>query len=95
MSAPHIAGIAALIKSEAPNWSPMVIKSAMMTTAPQGQRRASRSSGAGADATPLNFGSGHVAPADGVRPGLVYDSGPTDWISYGCAHRPVPADRSE
>ena len=35
MSSPHIAGIAALIMGKNPTWSPMWVKSAMMTTAGQ------------------------------------------------------------
>ena len=33
MAAPHVAGLAAFMISERPNWSPMQVKSAMMTTA--------------------------------------------------------------
>ncbi len=38
----------------------------------------------GVDANPFDMGSGHIRPADAFDPGLVYDSGPEDWIKYGC-----------
>ncbi len=85
MSAPHIAGLGALLKQKFPNWSPMAIKSAMMTTA-----RQTDSSGAaikranGSPATPLNYGAGEVVPAKSYNPGLVYDSNVVDWYTYAC-----------
>ena len=84
MSSPHIAGIAALLKAKHPNWSPMAIKSAMMTTASTKDTAGNTIQWPFGDATPLNFGAGHVVPGSAFDPGLVYDSGPVDWIRYGC-----------
>jgi subtilisin family serine protease len=86
MSSPHIAGIAALLIGKHPGWSPMAIKSALMTTASQTDNVGKPIVGPDgvANATPLNFGSGHVTPAPAFDPGLVYDSSLTDWIRYGC-----------
>ena len=85
MSSPHIAGLAALIKSAHPKWSPMWIKSALMTNATPLDNTGQPIRRSGVNATPLNFGSGHVVPAPSFDPGLVYDSTPADWIRYGCA----------
>jgi subtilisin family serine protease len=84
MSAPHIAGIAALIKSKNPKWSPMWIKSAMMTTATTKDNKGLPIQWSQGDATPLNFGAGHVVPGSAFDPGLVYDSTPTEWLQYAC-----------
>ncbi len=86
MSSPHIAGIAALVIGKHPDWSPMAIKSALMTTASQTDNKGNPILGPDGvhDATPLNFGSGHVTPAAAFNPGLVYDSGLADWVRYGC-----------
>ena len=85
MSSPHTAGLAALLASENPNWSPMWIKSALMTSAKVLDNTGQPIQRGPVAATPLNFGSGHVVPGSAFDPGLVYDSGFDDWISYGCA----------
>ncbi len=85
MSAPHIAGLGALLKEKFPTWSPMAIKSAMMTTARQTTNAGNPILTAqGAQATPLNFGAGEVVPANAYSPGLVYDSNLLDWYTYAC-----------
>ena len=86
MSAPHVAGLAALLRDLHPSWSPMAIKSALMTT--------------GTDVLDTNpsplpppfteairifrQGAGHVAPNSAADPGLVYDHGFLDWLAFLC-----------
>jgi subtilisin family serine protease len=82
MSSPHVAGLAALIKQAHPTWSPAAIKSALMTsgytTLNDGQP------GLANGLLPWAQGAGHVAPNRATDPGLVYDSGITDWTRYQC-----------
>ncbi|HEY6597361.1 MAG TPA: S8 family serine peptidase [Asanoa sp.] len=86
MASPHIAGIAALIIAKHPAWSPMAVKSALMTTAQvldnRGKPIADQADGA--NATPLEMGAGEVAARPAFDPGLVYDSGLTQWLQYSC-----------
>jgi subtilisin family serine protease len=84
MAAPHIAGIAALLASKHPDWSPMWIKSAIMTTAVTTDNQGKPILAGTTAGTPLDFGAGQVNPAAAFHPGLVYDSTPTDWLKYSC-----------
>ncbi|HEX6149026.1 S8 family peptidase [Nocardioides sp.] len=84
MSTPHISGIAALIRQAHPNWSPMWVKSALMTTATDLDNEGGQIQRTGADASPLDYGNGHVRPGRSFSPGLVYDNDLTDWVQYGC-----------
>jgi hypothetical protein len=84
MAAPHIAGIAALLRSKNPTWTPMQIKSALMTTAGQLDNQGKPIQAGAANGTPLDFGAGHIRPANAFDPGLVYDSGPIEWFQYAC-----------
>jgi hypothetical protein len=79
MSSPHIAGIAALFKQARPTWSPMMIKSALMTSATDVLD--------GPSTNPLVIfrqGAGHVKPMAALDPGLVFDSNFVDWLGFLC-----------
>jgi len=85
MSCPHLSGIAALLKSSHPDWSPAAIKSAIMTSADT----LNLENKLIVDETlqPANLfatGSGHVNPSRADDPGLVYDIQPDDYIPYLC-----------
>ncbi|MHC2184902.1 subtilisin family serine protease [Rathayibacter agropyri] len=77
MSSPHVAGLAALILGAAPKTSPAVVKSAMMTSAYDSVDQ----SGAASEDV-FAQGAGHVDPAAFLDPGLVYESGTSDWIAF-------------
>ncbi len=85
MSAPHIAGLAALMQQDNPGWSPAAVKSAMMTTADPTDSEGEPIHYAGEPADPLHYGSGEVEPGAAYGPGLVYDAGQLDWLLYACS----------
>ncbi|KAI3414708.1 uncharacterized protein J3R85_016007, partial [Psidium guajava] len=85
MSCPHLSGIAALLKSVHPDWSPAAIKSAIMTTAYQmnlGSKPIIDETLLPADI--FAVGAGHVNPPQADDPGLIYDVKPDDYIPYLC-----------
>ena len=84
MATPHIAGVAALLMSKHPDWSPMEVKSAMMTTANPLDNQGNPIQGASGNANPFDMGSGQVNPGPAFDPGLVYNSGIIDWVQYSC-----------
>jgi subtilisin family serine protease len=79
MSSPHVAGLGALLKDLHPDWSPMMIKSALMTSGSDILD--------GPNTNPLVIfrqGAGHVRPNNAANPGLVYNSGFNDWLAFLC-----------
>jgi subtilisin family serine protease len=79
MSAPHVAGVAALLMQAHPNWTPMMIKSALMTSAYDILD--------GPNTHPLVIfrqGAGHIQPNKAFDPGLVYNAGWNDWLAFLC-----------
>lgn len=80
MSAPHVAGVAALLMQAHPDWSPAALKSALMTTA----RQSVSASDGDEAATPFDFGAGHVVPNDAIDPGLVYVVTDDEYDAFAC-----------
>ncbi|KAJ4975267.1 hypothetical protein NE237_000373 [Protea cynaroides] len=86
MSCPHISGIAGLLKTLHPDWSPSAIRSAIMTTA----TTRNNANGLILDsskqrATPFSYGAGHFQPNRAQDPGLVYDLTTDDYLYFLCA----------
>ncbi|RID68977.1 hypothetical protein BRARA_C01102 [Brassica rapa] len=79
MSCPHVAGVAAYVKTFHPEWSPSMIKSALMTTA--WSMNATQTDYA---STEFAYGSGHVDPIAASNPGLVYDITKADYMAFLC-----------
>lgn len=87
MSCPHLSGIAALVKSFHQDWSPAMIRSALMTTAYTTYKNGNTllDSYTEKPATPLDFGAGHVNAVAALNPGLVYDLTVDDYLGFLCA----------
>jgi subtilisin family serine protease len=84
MSSPHVAGVGALLTEAHPDWSPAMIKSALMTTASQDVMKEDGVT----PADPFDMGAGHLSPNPAVDPGLVYDAGFLEYLGFLCGARP-------
>ncbi|KAJ4877846.1 Subtilisin-like protease SBT1.7 [Raphanus sativus] len=87
MSCPHVSGLAALLKSVHPQWSPAAIRSALMTTAYKSYKDGKPIIDI-TTVTPSNpngYGAGHVSPAMATDPGLIYDLTTADYLDFLCA----------
>ncbi|ESW03415.1 hypothetical protein PHAVU_011G012100 [Phaseolus vulgaris] len=88
MSCPHVAGIAALMKSKNPTWSPAAIRSALVTTAYQTGTDGNVISEEGSThkaADPFDIGGGHMDPNKAMDPGLIYDTTTEDYVQFLCS----------
>jgi subtilisin family serine protease len=83
MAAPHVAGLAALIKQKHPDFTPSAIGSALSTTASVYDKHGNpifaqhtyvNSDGTESPATPFDMGSGFVNATAALDPGLIFDS---------------------
>ncbi|XVE51055.1 hypothetical protein DITRI_Ditri02bG0007900 [Diplodiscus trichospermus] len=91
MAAPHVAGIAALIKQKYPSWTPSMIASAISTTANRFDNNGGLIMAEGSDvgslypSTYFDLGAGFVSPSHALDPGLVLSSEFEDYISFLCS----------
>ncbi|KAL8108567.1 subtilisin-like protease SBT2.3 [Apium graveolens] len=94
MAAPHVAGLAALIKMKFPSFSPSAIGSALSTTASlndkngqlmMAQRAYSNPDLNQSPATPFDMGSGFVNATAALNPGLIFDLAYDDYMSFLCS----------
>ncbi|XP_042491951.1 subtilisin-like protease SBT2.2 [Macadamia integrifolia] len=93
MAAPHVAGVAALIKQKFSSFSPSAIGSALSTTASlydrtagpiMAQRAYSNPDLNQSPATPFDMGSGFVNANASLDPGLILDASFDDFFSFLC-----------
>ena len=77
MSAPHVAGAAALYFGKKPTWSPMAVKSAMMTSSARVKNKDGSQ-----NRDYYAQGAGNIRPREMFNPGLIFDSGPVDWERF-------------
>ncbi|CAN0863088.1 Subtilisin-like protease SBT1.5 [Linum grandiflorum] len=78
MAAPHVAGLAALLKSLHRDWSPAAVKSAIMTTS------YTVDNAGGILTDQIDFGAGHIDPNRAMDPGLIYDIQIQDYVDFLC-----------
>jgi hypothetical protein len=77
MSSPHSAGASALVKAAHPDWTPAMIKSALMTSSAQGVVKEDGVT----PADPFDDGAGSIRINRAVNPTLVFDETYADYIA--------------
>ncbi|XP_044409326.1 subtilisin-like protease SBT3.9 [Triticum aestivum] len=85
MACPHVSAVVALLKSAHPDWSPAMIKSAIITTASVVDHFGVLIQAEGVPrklADPFDFGGGHIDPDKAGDPGLVYDMNGRDYNKF-------------
>ncbi|KAL0360513.1 UNVERIFIED_CONTAM: CO(2)-response secreted protease [Sesamum radiatum] len=85
MACPHVSGLAAIVKSQHPTWSPSAIRSAIMTTAIQmNNLHGPITTNTGSRATAYDIGAGEISLSGPLQPGLVYETETIDYIQFLC-----------
>ncbi|XP_027353718.1 CO(2)-response secreted protease-like [Abrus precatorius] len=85
MACPHVTGAAAFIKSVHKEWSPSMIKSALMTTATNyNNLKKPVTNSSNYFANPHEMGVGQINPLRALNPGLVFETNAEDYIRFLC-----------
>jgi len=79
MSSPHATGVAALVKSAHPTWTPEMIKSALMTSSVQSVVKEDGVT----PATPFDMGAGSIRANLAVNPTVVFNETYADFVAAG------------
>ncbi|CAA0829167.1 Subtilase family protein [Striga hermonthica] len=87
MACAHVSGLAALLKGAHADWSPAMIRSAIMTTAYTiaNDGKPIINDDDLTQSTTSDMGAGHINPSKALDPGLVYDITPQDYVDFLCA----------
>ncbi|KAJ3676577.1 hypothetical protein LUZ60_003989 [Juncus effusus] len=85
MACPHVAGAAAFVKSAHRNWSPSMIRSALMTTAlTTNNLGMAIATNLGGNANHHDMGAGEMSPLRALSPGLVFETTTEDYLHFLC-----------
>jgi subtilisin family serine protease len=92
VATPQVAGAAALLLGRYPHWSPMAVKSALLTTAMTRDAHGTLITTVDAElAGPAEYGAGALAVPRAIDPGLVFDSTAPDWTHGSAVNSPAVA----
>ncbi|KAL2945316.1 Subtilisin-like protease SBT1.5 [Bienertia sinuspersici] len=90
MACPHVSGVFALLKGAHPDWTPAMVRSALITTAYTGFHKMANTTKTNTENQEMSFydtGAGHVDPEKANNPGLVLDISEDDYIQFLCASK--------
>ncbi|WCJ39254.1 Subtilisin-like serine endopeptidase family protein [Euphorbia peplus] len=85
MACPHVAGVAAVIKSVHNGWTPSMIRSALMTTASIYDNLGKPlKNSSGSFSNPHEMGVGEINPTKALHPGLIFQTTTNDYLKFLC-----------
>ncbi|KAL3631956.1 hypothetical protein CASFOL_024940 [Castilleja foliolosa] len=84
MACPHVAALAAMVKSRDPTWGPSAIRSAVMTTKNRNSLGSPITTLTGSRASPYDIGAGEISISGHIQPGLVYETETQDYVKFLC-----------